>query len=168
MTEGRAPAWLALFAALPADARPVRKPVAPPGSEGAAPDSPIAGWESLTLDLSAPLFGTRIVLVTLDATGAPISGSDHVMTRLVSEGSDDPLRPSQIRQLSLGGRIEPDGTFRGTYWTVEGVEPEGEEDPNWTYASRPPTDEEVGLLLGLVKDVMARSLRVAQVSSSGP
>src|SRR5688572_10926676 len=113
MTEGRAPAWLALFAALPADARPVRKPVAPPGSEGASPDTPVAGWENLILDLSAPPFGTRIVMVTLDAGGAPISGSDHVLTRHVSAGTDDPLRPSPMRQLSLGGRIEPDGTFRG-------------------------------------------------------
>src|SRR5689334_14608179 len=103
MIEGRAPAWLALFAPIPADARPLRKPVAPAGSALADPGSPIAGWESMILDLSAPPFGTRLVMVALDETGTPLSASDHVMTR---DAAGAPAAPVHVTQVSVGGRIE--------------------------------------------------------------
>ena len=154
----RAP-WLSLFAPLPDDARPSRKPVAATGTPGALPESPIAGWESLTLDLSDPPFGIRIVMVTLDASGRPISASDHVMLRQVGDERPDPSERTTMSQLSLGGRIEEDGTFRGTFWTVEGPEPDGDELPQWLQASRPPTDEEVARLMAIVQELTTRPER---------
>lgn len=156
MSARQAPSWLKLLAPLPEDARPQRKSVAPPGSLHASPDSPIAGWETLLLELSAHPFGTRIFLVTLDATHRPISASDHVMLRgLTEEGGEG----GHMRQASIGGRIEVDGSFRGTHWTMEGREPEGDEDPDWDRTSRAATGDEAADLLRLVKDVAGRTHR---------
>ena len=152
--RGPAP-WLSLFAPLPPDARPRRQPVGSP-LIATAPDSPIAGWESLLLDLSDPPFGSRIVLVTLDASSRPISASDHVVLRDVDGPWADPLVRVHMRQSSLGGRIEDDGSFRGTYWAIEGPEPEDEELPQWQQSQRAPTEEEVAKLLALVRDIIAR------------
>lgn len=151
--------WLALLAPLPADAIPRRKPVAEPGSPQAASDSPIHGWESLLLDLSDPPFGTRIVMVTLDADGRAISASDHVMVRHVSGADADASVPVHMTQHSVGGRIEPDGTLRGTHWTVEGPEPEGDEAPQWSQVPRPPSADERARLLQLVRDLLSRLAR---------
>lgn len=57
------PGWHALFAPLPKDAIVNRKPV---GSGEA-----FAGWQSLTVELSAGAGGLRHILVTLDASGTP-------------------------------------------------------------------------------------------------
>jgi hypothetical protein len=150
-------AWLSLLAPLPADAKPERKPLATPGSEGAAPDSPIAGWQDLILDLSDVPFGHRIVSVVLDATGQPIAASDHVVLRAVDASGRAPDGPVRMRQESVGGRIESDGTFRGTHWIIEGPEPAGDEEPAWPQTPRPPTDEEGARLLEIVREVVARA-----------
>jgi hypothetical protein len=151
--------WLSLFAPLPDDARPSRKPVSAAGTPGAMPESPIAGWESLTLDLSDPPFGIRIVMVTIDASGRPISASDHVMLRQVGDQPAGSNEKVAMSQSSLGGRIEEDGSFRGTFWTVEGPEPDGDELPQWLQTPRAPTDEEVARLMAIVQDVTARPHR---------
>jgi hypothetical protein len=154
----RTPApWLSLLAPLPADVVPHRAPVAAPGTPQAAPDSPIAGWQSLIVDRSDLPFGGRVVHVTLDAAGVPISASDHVYLRDVDATSQAPADPVQMRQLSVGGRIEADGTFRGTHWTTAGPEPADDEEPQWQMTPRPPTEREIAALMALVHEVMARA-----------
>jgi hypothetical protein len=115
--------------------------------EGAA----IAGWKSLVLELSAGVAGTRIVQVLLDAEGRLLSGSDHVLFRFEVEG-----RPVQIRQESVGGRFESDGSFRGTFWLVTGPEPIDDEEPRWELSPRQPTTGEVQALRQVVAEVMRR------------
>jgi hypothetical protein len=60
-------------------------------------------------------------------------------------------------QESIGGRLEPDGRFLGTCWTVAGPEPEDDEPPAWTSTPRPPTDDEVVQLRRLVAELVARA-----------
>jgi hypothetical protein len=146
--------WHALLAPLPSDARPTRKPIASPEVLASAEGSAIAGWTSVSIELGDPPRGLRHLLVTLDETGRPLSASDHVLFRLprAESGSET----WDIRQESIGGRLESDGTFRGTCWLVTGAEPEDEAAPNWDMRSRPPDDAEVARLKALVADILRR------------
>ena len=67
--------------------------------------------------------GLRHVLVVLDATGQPISASDHVLywskVSRIDQNADTVLGSAlhaEFCQESIGGRFESDGTFRGTRW----------------------------------------------------
>jgi hypothetical protein len=143
--------WHALLAPLPAGAEPRVTPVGPAESQ----ESPIAGWTSLALELSAGEAGLRLLQVTLDREGRPISASDHVLFRFPDES---PRGPARIRQESIGGRLEPDGSFHGTVWLVEGDEPPGESEPEWEMTPRAPTSVEASLLLDLVTELMRRQV----------
>jgi len=142
------PPWHALLAPLPADAVPLRKPVGSPEILATPHGASIAGWEQLTVDLSAGSAGLRVVLVILDAGGRPISASDAVLYR---------VEPAQMRQDSIGGRIEPDGTFRGTCWRTEGPEPPDGEEPQWDMRRSEPTPSQVSALMALVAEVVRRA-----------
>jgi hypothetical protein len=146
--------WHALLAPLPAGSRPDRKPVASAEVLAMAESSVIAGWSSVTLELSAAERGLRHLLVTLDETGRPISASDHVLFR--APAAADPDGRFDIRQESIGGRIEADGTFRGTCWLVTGPEPAGDDTPSWDMQSRAPDDTEVAALKALVAELLRR------------
>jgi hypothetical protein len=122
------PPWHALLAPLPA---------------GAA----ILGWEHLVLDLSAGSEGVRVILVVLDSAGQPISASDMVLYR--SAGAE-------IRQESLGGRFEPDGTFRGTRWRTVGLEPPDGEESAWDSTPAEPSADDVSALRELVSELVRR------------
>jgi hypothetical protein len=149
------PPWHALLAPLPPEAMPVRKPIGPPDVLGTAHGGAIAGWQNLSLELSAGTFGLRHLLIVLDETGRPIAASDHVFIHW--EDPSDPSGPWQMRQESIGGRLEEDGRFLGTCWTVSGPEPREDEPPAWESVPRPPTDEEAAVLKGLVAEIVARA-----------
>lgn len=108
----------------------------------------------MTLDLSAFGRGLGHLLLTLDETGRPISASDHVLFR--APNPDDPAGPADMRQESIGGRLETDGTFRGTCWLVTGPEPEDDQEPAWNMRSRAPDEEEIVAVKGLVAELMRR------------
>jgi hypothetical protein len=146
--------WHALLAPLPDAAAPLRKPVATPDVLASPEGAAIAGWEQLTLHLSAGQAGLRILLVVLDASSRPVAASDHV---LFWSPGQRPSDPRQIRQESIGGRLEPDGTFRGTCWVVAGPEPANDDPPQWDSTSRPPTAAESAAFLGLVDQLVARA-----------
>ncbi len=148
------PPWHTLLAPLPPDAVPVRKPIGSVEVPGPA-HSAIAGWQNLSLNLSAGTFGLRHLLIVLDETGRPIAASDHVFIHW--ENPSDPSGPWQMRQESIGGRLEEDGRFLGTCWTVTGPEPREDEPPAWQSTPRPPTDEEAAALKGLVAEIVARA-----------
>jgi hypothetical protein len=148
------PPWHTLLAPLPPEAMPVRKPIGPPDVLGTAHGAAIAGWQNLALELSAGTFGLRHLLIVLDETGRPIAASDHVFIHW--EDPSDPSGPWQMRQESIGGRLEEDERFLGTCWTVTGPEPREDEPPAWESIPRPPTDEEAAVLKGLVAEIVAR------------
>lgn len=142
------PEWLNPLAALPADAEVRRRPV---GSAELTVDvSPIAGWESLSVELSAGAAGGRHILVTLDGSGTPIGANDHVALRDHGEG------PVRWRHQSIGGRIEADGSFRGTCWTVFLVETDGEDAAVTESAKREPSVAEAAAILELAREVLRR------------
>ncbi|MEP6686821.1 MAG: hypothetical protein ABJC36_00640 [Gemmatimonadales bacterium] len=148
------PPWHTLLAPVPPEARPVRKPIGPPEILASAEGAAIAGWQNLSLNLSGA-HGLRHLLIVLDETGRAIAASDHVFLHWPDPG--DPAAPWQMLQESIGGRLEADGRFLGTCWTVTGPEPEEDEEPAWTSTPRPPTDDEVAQLRSLVAELIARA-----------
>jgi hypothetical protein len=107
------PEWHTLLAPLPAGAMPVRKPIGSPEVLATAHGAAIAGWQNLSLNLSAGALGLRHLLIVLDEAGRPIAASDHVLIRW--EDPSDPSGPWRMRQESIGGRLEEDGRLLGRY-----------------------------------------------------
>jgi hypothetical protein len=147
--------WHALLAPLPPGVVPRVSPLVPAGPSPSP--SPIAGWESLIVELSADAAGLRILQVLVDADGRPLSGSDHVLFRFPPTTHDSGHQSAVLmRQESIGGRFEPNGDFRGTCWLVTGPEPVDEEAPQWEMTPREPTPREVAALRMLVEEIVRR------------
>jgi hypothetical protein len=149
------PPWHALFAPLPAAAVPRRQPVASPEVLATPAGAAIAGWEQLVLDLSAGGAGMRVVHVVLDGEGRPISASDMVFYRTGAPG--DPEARAEIRQESVGGRFEADGSFRGTRWLTVGPEPVDDEAPDWASTPSEPSAADIAALRALVDEMLRRT-----------
>jgi hypothetical protein len=151
------PSWHALFAPLPTDAVPRRQPVASPEVLATPAGAAIAGWEQLVLDLSAGGAGMRVIHVVLDDEGRPISASDMVFYR-----TGAPVEPevrAQIRQESVGGRFEADGSFRGTRWLTVGPEPADDQSPDWESTPSEPSAADIAALRALVDEMLHRVSR---------
>lgn len=142
------PSWHALFAPLPAGAVPRRQPVASPEVLATPAGAAIAGWEQLVLDLSAGGTAMRVVHVILDGDGRPISASDTAFYR---------TGPAEIRQESVGGRFEADGSFRGTRWLTAGPEPADDEPPDWESTPSKPSAADIAALRALVDEMLRRA-----------
>jgi len=142
------PAWHALFAPLPADAPVMRKPVLPPELRGNPSSAPIAGWEHLSVQLSAPGTGLRHVMFTLDADGRVISGGDWVLYTEGKRGIHE----------NVGGRFEPDGRFLGTRWrTVSEQEDDEDEARILESVSSPPSEADIAAIKALAEEVLRRA-----------
>lgn len=150
-------AWHALLGPLPPDALPERQPVAPPQVLAGPTGSAVAGWEQLVLHLSAGAAGSRTILVVLDADGALLSGGDNVLYRSgLSETAPPPENePALVRQESVGGRFETDGSFHGTRWHSTAVD-RGEEELNWESTRSDPSPEDVSALRLVVAELIRR------------
>ncbi len=109
------------------------------------------------IDLSDPPRGSRTLHVTVDAADRSISASDHVFFRFPDEAMTG--APVRIRQESVGGRLEDDGTITGTHWDISGVEPVEDEDPQWEMTPRPVTGSEAARLKELVAEILVRAPR---------
>jgi hypothetical protein len=152
--------WHSLLAPLPAEAVVSRKPVTPPELANDPSMAAIAGWEQLTVELSADRDGLRHLMVTLDATGQPISAGDHVLTIRELTSESGALLNEYVHD-SLGGRLETDGTFNGTRWHLVRIlapdEEVGEGDPPAEAQSAKPTDDEVLAIKALVIEILRRA-----------
>jgi len=153
-------AWHALLGPLPEDAMPQRQPVAPPEVLESSTGSALAGWEQLVLHLSAGPAGSRTILVVLDGDGTLLSGGDNVLYR---SGLSDPAPPTEegpalVRQESVGGRFEPDGSFHGTRWHSVAVD-RGEEELEWESTRSEPSPDDVTALRLIVAELMRRGPR---------
>ncbi len=148
--------WHALLAPLPPEAAPRRQPVGSPEILAQPHGAAIAGWEQLTIDLSAGAAGLRNVLVVLDANGQVISANDSVLYcgALTAQA---PGAVSEFHHESIGGRFEVDGSFRGTRWKSVTLETEGREQPETTSTPSEPSGADVAALRVLVADVMHRA-----------
>ena len=144
------PAWHALFAPLPADAQVRRGPVLSDELAGKPQSAAIAGWQSVSVELSAGAAGLRHAMVTLDASGTPVSAGDWV---LYCSG-----KPVQYVHENVGGRIQPDGSFLGTRWRSVALEVAGSDEPETKETVRSdPSDAEVAGLMGLVRELLKRA-----------
>jgi hypothetical protein len=147
--------WHALLAPLPDDAVVKRRPVLPPEIAAKPESAAVAGWEQLTVELTVPCKGMRHLLVVLDATGRAISASDMVMYR--AEFGEDVV----FFQETVGGRLEEDGSFRGTRWRTLGLESAKEEEAKLDPSPSAPTEADAQALKGLVAEIMKRSIIAA-------
>lgn len=157
-SEASYPTWHALLGPLPADAVPDRKPVAPPEVLESKDGWAVAGWEQLSIHLSAGLAGLRHILVVLDASGTLLSASDAVLYRSGLQGGPPPAdvdAPATILQMSVGGRFEEDGSFHGTRWQSVAVD-RGEEELDWESTPSAPSPADVESLCLLVAEVIRR------------
>ena len=151
------PGWLSWLVPLPLEVKPERGPVASAEQLAQGTAGPIAGWQSVRVNLSEPAHGLRHVQITLDEHGQLLSGGDHVM--FVRETTADGGAATLTEHESIGGRFEPDGSFRGTYWkmTLESS-PDGDGDASVTRSSenRQPSADEIAALRRLITDVLSR------------
>jgi hypothetical protein len=141
--------WHALLAPLPPEARPIRRPVVPEEIAGSPAGAAVAGWSSLVLELSSAGAGLRVLQVLLDAEGRPLSASDHVHYR----ASDAALWV----QDSLGGRFEPDGSFRGTRWHGTAPDIPEIEEAQWALVRADPEPHELARLRDLIAEIITRA-----------
>ena len=152
MTPRALDPWHALLAPLPEHAVVQRRPVAPPEITGEPGGAAIAGWEQLTVELSAAGRGMRHLLVVLDAQGTPISANDMVMYSAELGGEH------VFFQENVGGRLEADGSFRGTRWRTLGVEGPQDEEARLDASPSQPSDAEAQALKSLVAEILKRSI----------
>ena len=141
---------------MPPDAKVERAPVAAAELIASGSAEAIAGWHSIRVHLSAPDFGLRHVLITVDQDGRLLSGGDHVM--IVLETTPDGVEATLTEHESVGGRFEADGSFLGTYWKTTFQNNPDEEESSVTRSAerRRPSDEEVAALRGIIADVLGR------------
>jgi hypothetical protein len=156
--SSHAPAWLGLLVPLPSNVTPECKPVASAEQLANGTAGPIAGWQSISVNLSEPEYGLRHVLITLDENGQLLSGSDHVM--FVRETTPDGTEATLTDHESVGGRFEQDGSFRGTYWkTTLESKPGGEDDSvARRKENRAPSAKEIATLRQIIADVLSRAI----------
>jgi hypothetical protein len=147
--------WHALLAPLPDDAVVKRRPVLPPEIAAKPESAAIAGWEQLTVELADACRGMRHLLVVLDAAGRAISASDMVMYRAELGGE------VVFFQETVGGRLEADGSFRGTRWRTLGLDSPRDEEAKLEASPAPPSEAEAQALKSLVAEIMRRSIIAA-------
>ncbi|HET7230169.1 MAG TPA: hypothetical protein VFJ16_09215 [Longimicrobium sp.] len=147
--------WHALFAPLPPGATPRRELLVPAEIAASAEGAAVSGWEKITLDLSAGCDGLRAVMVTVDAAGQPVSASDHVMYRSeIGSGADV---VTEFRHESVGGRLEPDGTFHGTRWSTVSTQTADGEDLSSHSTPSPPADDDAAAIRALAAELIRRA-----------
>ena len=156
MTPQALDPWHALLAPLPEHAVVQRRPVAPPEITGKPAGAAIAGWEQLTVELSAAGRGMRHLLVVLDAQGTPISANDMVMYSAELGGEH------VFFQENVGGRLEADGSFRGTRWRTLGVAGPKDEEASLDASPSQPSETETQALKSLVAEILRRSIIAAR------
>jgi hypothetical protein len=149
------PAWLALFAPLPDDAVVERKPVASPELVASGKADAIAGWDSVSVNLS-DVAGLRHILITLDANDRLLSASDLVLFQRTEPRGRDVV--TIYDQETVGGRYEEDGSFRGTRWVTH-TEQIGDDEAHahTTSLPSPPPAADVAALRAAVDAVLKRA-----------
>jgi len=155
--------WHALLAPIPNDVIVCRQPVGPPEVLSTPEGAAIAGWEQLTVELSAGPAGLRHILVVLTSSGQLISASDTVLYRSEESKTDQDTGSFsattdhvEFHSETIGGRFELDGTFRGTRWETSGVESPDGSEPMMNSKRSAPSPEDIAAIKSLVSDLLKR------------
>jgi hypothetical protein len=148
--------------ARPAGTAPGRGGADPPtgGVARGARQSHRVGPGGLGAARVSPFGRLRSSLVVLDGNGTLLSGSDNVLYRTGLDGGPPPVHydaPCLIRQESVGGRFEPDGSFRGTRWLTEAEDRGGVDELEWKMTKSEPNSEDVAALRVLVAEIIRRT-----------
>ena len=155
--------WHALLAPLPNTAVVERKPVASAEQLATGTAGAIAGWESLSVNLSDGPAGLRHVLVTLDETGKLLSAGDNVLFSRIEHR--DGVEVIVYDHESIGGRYEDDGSFRGTCWVSQSEQRDDSDEATVLSSTpSPPLPEHVAALTRIVAEVMRRAPAKAKSS----
>jgi hypothetical protein len=149
--------WHELLASLPADAVPRRQPIAAPEVLARPEAAAIADWQQLVVELSAGSAGLRILLVVLDGSGRPISASDAVLrTETVSDLGDNASVAVRHVHENIGGRLEADGSFRGTRWRTISVDTDSGAREIQQSTPSEPSAADAEQLKALVEEIVRR------------
>ena len=149
--------WHELLASLPADAVPRRQPIAAPEVLARPEAAAIADWQQLVVELSAGSAGLRILLVVLDGSGRPISASDAVLrTETVSDLGDNASVAVRHVHENIGGRLEADGSFRGTRWRTISVDTDNGAREIQQSTPSEPSAADAEQLKALVEEIVRR------------
>jgi hypothetical protein len=152
--ESRPPDWLALLAPLPDDVAVERKPVASAEQLAQGTAGPIAGWQSISVNLWAPE-GSRNILVTVDESGTLLSAGDHVL--FIRSSERDGIKVTIYDHESVGGRYAADGSFHGTRWQTRTEQVvDADDDGEATSTPSAPSAEDIAALSRIVADVLRR------------
>ena len=118
----------------------------------------IAGWEQLTLNLSAGAVGLRNVLGCSTPAAHRSARTTECFYRLDSSGAPAAEwdGPGVIHQESVGGRFETDGSFRVTRSHSHAMVSGGDEEPQWESTRLEPSETDVAALRILVAEMMRR------------
>jgi hypothetical protein len=151
-----APTWHALLAPLPDNVVVHRKPVASAAQLAGGQAGSIAGWDSISVNLSDPPRGLRHVLVVVDEAGTLLSANDAVLFHREEQRGGDTW--NIYDHENVGGRFEADGSFNGTRWRSR-TEHLGDDDEPKSRSATPstPTPEDVTRLRAVVAWVLARA-----------
>jgi GNAT superfamily N-acetyltransferase len=150
------PEWHKLLGRLPADAVPVRQTVAPPEVLASPPGWAVAGWEQLVVHLSAAAAGSRTVLAVLDADGKLLSGSDSILYYSALSDAPPGSDMALVHVENVGGRFEPDGSFRGTRWHSRGIDRPEDDEVEWDSTRSAPTEDDVSRLRLVLAEMIRR------------
>jgi hypothetical protein len=136
---------------------PRRQPIAAPEVLARPEAAAIADWQQLVVELSAGSAGLRILLIVLDGSGRPISASDAVLrTETVSDLGDNASIGVRHVHENIGGRLEADGTFRGTRWRTVSVDTDGGDREIQQSTPSEPSSADVERLKELVNEIVRR------------
>ena len=132
-----------------------RKPVASPELVASGKADAIAGWDSVSVNLS-DVAGLRHILITLDANDRLLSASDLVLFQRTEPRGRDVV--TIYDQETVGGRYEEDGSFRGTRWVTH-TEQIGDDEAHahTTSLPSPPPAADVAALRAAVDAVLKRA-----------
>ena len=132
-----------------------RKPVASPELVASGEADAIAGWDSVSVNLS-DVAGLRHILITLDANDRLLSASDLVLFQRTEPRGRDMV--TIYDQETVGGRYEEDGSFRGTRWVTHTEQiGDDEEHARTTSLPSPPPAADVAALRAVVDAVLKRA-----------
>ena len=154
-----------LLSPLPDSAVLTRAPVASAEVLASAHGALLAGWEHITAEV--PMQEShRIAMVSVDGSGTLLTVNDHVTTHGTEQVRAGPVMVPAATIESVGGRVERDGTIRGTRWSSRVVDdPDATpEEPSMESTPSALSESDVAGLRALAAELLKRGAAVARAA----